>query len=327
MRSSIRSALSRLFLAALLPSTGCIRPPSRGYECLAPANPGGGWDLTCRAAAQVLNELELVPESMRVENLPGAGGGIAFAHTVAELHGDEQVLIAASPSTTLRLAEGQFGSLRASDVRWVGAIAADFGVIAVRPDAPFRNLDDLIEAWRSHPADVVVAGGSAVGGQDHMRVLLLADAARIDPRSIRYVPFDGGGEALTALLGGFVAVVPLDASEILAQYEAGNVRLLAVLASERLKDPFSEIPTAREQGYPVDSVIWRGFYVPSGIGEESYRKWVDAIEKVASSDAWAKLRSRYGLSPFYAGGDEFERTVAAEVERFRALTLRLGLIQ
>lgn len=328
MRSPVHNFVVFLALAlALLSATACIRPPSRGYQCLAPASPGGGWDLTCRAAAQVLNELQLVPQPMRVENLPGAGGGIAFAHTVAELHGDEQVLVAASPSTTLRLAEGQFGDLRASDVRWVGAIAADFGVIAVRPDAPWRNLRELVEAWRSHPGDVVVAGGSAVGGQDHMRVLLLADAAGIDPRGIRYVPFDGGGEALTALLGGFVAVVPLDASEVLAHYQAGNLRLLAVLAPERLKDTFAEIPTAREQSYDVDSVVWRGFYAPSGIGEESYRRWVVAIEKVASSEAWVHLRTRYGLSPFYAGGEEFEEMVGTEVERFRKLTLRLGLIR
>lgn len=312
---------------ALLISGGCLHPPSRGYECLAPANPGGGWDLTCRATAQVLNELDLIPEPMRVENLPGAGGGIAFAHTVAELRGDEQVIVAASPSTTLRLAERQFGTLRAADVRWLGAVAADFGVIAVGPEAPWRNLGELVEAWRTHPGDVVVAGGSAVGGQDHMRVLLLADAAGIDPHSIRYVPFDGGGEALTALLGGFVAVVPLDASEVLAHFEAGKLRLLAVLAPQRLKAPFAEIPTAREQGYDIDSVVWRGFYAPSGIGDDAYRRWVDVLEKVASSSAWAALRTRYGLSPFYAGGGEFEAMVTAEIERFQKLTSRLGLIQ
>jgi putative tricarboxylic transport membrane protein len=323
---SSRLALLSAILALLIPAA-CIRPPSRGYECLAPANPGGGWDLTCRAAAQVLNELHLVSEPMRVENLPGAGGGIAFAHTVAELHGNENVIIAASPSTTLRLAEGQFGDLRAADVRWIGAIAADFGVIAVSPDAPWHTLGDLVDAWKSHPGDVVVAGGSAVGGQDHMRVLLLADAAGIDPRSIRYVPFDGGGEALTALLGGFVAVVPLDASEVLAHFEAGNLRLLAVLAPKRLGEPFAGIPTAREQGFDVDSVVWRGFYAPSGIGEDAYRRWVDALQTMAESEAWAQLRARYGLAPFYAGGAEFEAMVAGEVERFRKLTLRLGLIQ
>ena len=122
---------------------GCALP-SRGYECLAPANPGGGWDLTCRAVAQVANELAILPQTLRVSNLPGAGGGIAFAHAVAERRGEENVILSASPSTTLRLAERQFGDLDVDDVRWVGAVAADFGVITVATDAPFRNLGDLI---------------------------------------------------------------------------------------------------------------------------------------------------------------------------------------
>jgi len=109
----------------------CVEP---GPECLAPANPGGGWDLTCRAVAQVLDGT-----SMRVRNVPGAGGGIAFAHVVAEREGDPNLIVAASPATTLRLAQGQFGVFEAKDVRWLAAVAADYGVIAVRRDAPATN--------------------------------------------------------------------------------------------------------------------------------------------------------------------------------------------
>lgn len=309
----------------LLLSAGCA-PPSRGYECLAPANPGGGWDLTCRSVAQVANELSILPQTLRVLNLPGAGGGIAFAHTVAERRGDESVLVAASPSTTLRIAERQFGELDEDDVRWVGAIAADFGVIAVSPDAPWQSLSDLVQAWKESPGEVVVAGGSAVGGQDHMRVLLLADASGIGLRHIRYVPFDGGGEAITALLGGFVQVVPVDASEISAHVRAGTVRLLAVLGPERLAPPFDSVPTAREQGFDVDSVVWRGFYAPAGIREEAYHRWVEALREIESSESWVRTRTRFGLTPFYSGGEEFEQRVRREVEEFRALTARLGLV-
>jgi putative tricarboxylic transport membrane protein len=315
------SLLPLLLLAAVACS-----PPSRGYECIAPANPGGGWDLTCRAVAQVANELAILPQTMRVLNLPGAGGGIAFAHTVAERRRDENVLVAASPSTTLRIAESQFGEFDEDDVRWVGAIAADFGVIVVGRDAPWRDLSDLIEAWRNAPSDVVVAGGSAVGGQDHMRVLLLADAAGLDLRSIRYVPFDGGGEAITALLGGFVEVVPVDASEIREHARAGSVRALAVLGPERLGPPFDSVPTAREQGYDVASIVWRGFYAPRQIDDEAYARWVEALNRIEASESWSRVRGRFGLIPYSRVGAEFETLVREEVERFRILTARLGLV-
>jgi putative tricarboxylic transport membrane protein len=309
----------------VLACAGCALP-SRGYECLAPANPGGGWDLTCRAVAQVANELALLPQTLRVLNLPGAGGGIAFAHAVAERRGDENVILSASPSTTLRLAERQFGELDVDDVRWVGAVAADFGVICVAADSPFRSLADLIQAWKDDPGKVVVAGGSAVGGQDHMRVLLLADAAGIGLREIRYVPFDGGGEAVTALLGGFVQVVPVDASEIGEHVRAGTVRVLAVLGPERLGPPFDAVPTAREQGFDVASVVWRGFYAPPGLSDEAYDRWVEALRTIETSEAWARMRTRFGLVPFYSGGASFEALVRQEVEGFRALTARLGLL-
>jgi putative tricarboxylic transport membrane protein len=274
----------------------------------------------------VANELGILPETLRVLNLPGAGGGIAFAHTVAERRGDESVLVAASPSTTLRIAERQFGNLDEDDVRWVGAIAADYGVISVSPDAPWRTLSDLIQAWKENPRDVVAAGGSAVGGQDHMRVLLLAHASGIGLRDIRYVPFDGGGEAITALLGGFVQVLPVDASEISSHVRARTVRLLAVLGPERLGPPFDSVPTAREQGFDVESVVWRGFYAPAGIREEAYCRWVEALRAIEASESWARTRSRFGLTPFFSGGEEFEELVQREVSHFRALTAQLGLL-
>ena len=185
---------------------------SRGWECIAPANAGGGWDLTCRSVGQVLSDLELSPGLVRTTNVPGAGGGVAYARTVAQRAEDPNVLIAASPSTVLRLAQRQYGSLTETDVRWVGALGAEYGVLAVAADAPWQTLDDLLDAWRQDPGSVVVSGGSAVAGQDHMKVLLLAHRSGIDPRRIRYVPFDGGGEAMTALLGGFVQLFSGEAS-------------------------------------------------------------------------------------------------------------------
>ena len=216
--------LTTVAVAATLAAAACAPPRSRGVECIAPANPGGGWDLTCRATGRIMAELHLVPGAVRVTNLPGAGGAIAYAHAVARRRGDASVLIAASPATTLRLAQGQFGRFTEESVRWVGAVAADYGIVAVSPDAPWSSLTALLDAWRRDPARVVAGGGSAVGGQDHMKLLVLARAAGIDPATIRYVPFDGGGEALTTLLGGFIQVFAGDASEVRGHIEAGTLR-------------------------------------------------------------------------------------------------------
>ena len=313
---------------ATFPWLACVpSPDARGWECLAPANAGGGWDLTCRSVGQVLSELGLAQGLVRTTNLPGAGGGVAFARTVAQRNDDPTVLIAASPSTTLRLAQGQYGKLTVDDVRWVGALGTEYGILAVAADAPWRGLDDLLAAWRRDPTSLVVSGGSAVAGQDHMKVLLLADRAGIDPLRIRYVPFDGGGEAMTALLGGFVDVFSGEASEVEGQVAAGRLRVLVALSPERMEGPLSSVPTARESGIDVTWVTWRGFYVPGGISDVQYQAWVDIVSQVGESSAWERARVVNRLQPFLLVGPDFAAFVKQQVEDFRDMSREIGLIE
>ena len=319
-----RAALVGLCGAAL----GTCAPieQRQGWECIAPAAAGGGWDLTCRLASSVMESLDVSPGRVRTINLPGAGGGIAFAHTVGERDQDERVLVAASPATTLRLAQGQFGRLNVSDVRWVAALGAEHGIVAVSADSPWSDLEDLMSFWSQDPSGIVVSGGSAVAGQDHMKMLLLARSAGIPVDAVRYVPFDGGGEAMTALLGGFVDVFAGEASEVEAQLESGDLKLLAVLAAERLPGSLSDVPTAAEQGFDVEWVTWRGFYVPAGIGDDAYRRWVEVLRLVGESDAWSAARVRARVQPLLILGDDFERFVNDQVEDFRELAEAMGLV-
>ncbi|TVP44090.1 MAG: tripartite tricarboxylate transporter substrate binding protein [Gemmatimonadales bacterium] len=314
-------------LFGVLALAGCEEPrQGGGWECVAPAAAGGGWDLTCRALARTLQELGLAPGMVRVVNIPGAGGGIAYANAVAQRRGDGNVVVAASPATVLRLAQGQFAHLVETDVRWLGAIATDHGVVAVSPDAPWEDLDALLSAWRADPGSLTVSGGSAVGGQDHMKMLLLAREAGVDPLAVRYVPFDGGGEAMTALLGGFVQLFSGDVTQVEAQVEAGNLRVLAVLAPERVGGALAAVPTAREAGYEVDWVTWRGFYVPPDVPEERYQAWIETLREAAGSEAWARELERTRLDPYFLAGPEFEAFVEAQVREFRALSRSMGLI-
>ena len=320
--------LLALALALALVPASCVPSNERqSYECLAPAAAGGGWDLTCRAVARLLYEKELIDRPMRVINMPGAGGGIAFAHAVGRRRGDAGVLIAASPATTLRLAQEQYGDLAAGDVRWVAALGADFGSLAVRADAPWRDLRDLVAAWRADPGAIVVGGGSAVGGQDHIKVLVFARAAGLDPRAIRYVPFDGGGEAMTSMLGGFIQVFSGDGSEVLGHVEAGGIRVLGVFAPHRLEGPLADVPTAREQGFDVDWITWRGFYMPPGVGDSAVARWSEALRRVEASSEWAEVRRRNGLGPFVMAGDAFASFVDDQVGTFVELSTELGLVR
>lgn len=293
-------------------------------ECIAPADPGGGWDFTCRSIGQVLTGIGAVDGPVQVTNMGGGGGGVALGAVVAGRNEDNSLIIAASPATTLRLAQGVLEQIDHTDFRWIGAIGADFGVIAVAADSEFQTVEDLISAWQGDPRSVAVGGGSAVGGQDHMKVLLLAEATGIVPTEVKYVPFDGGGEAMTSMLGGFIDVFPGDISEVIGQYEAGEVRILAALSPERL-DLIPDIPTVSELGYEMEWIVWRGLLGPGGMTDEAYDYWVDALGAVEASEEWQKIRDDSGIAPLRLLGDDFADFVSEQVDDFAALSESLGL--
>jgi len=274
-----------------------------------------------------MGELGLTPGSVRTTNLPGAGGGVAYAHAIAQRDDDPTLLVAASPGTTLLLAQGTWGDMTENDVRWLGAVGAEYGVLAVAQDAPWNTLNELLDAWRANPDGIVVSGGSAAAGQDHMKVLLLAHRAGIDPRSIRYVPFDGGGEAMTALLGGFVQVFSGEVSEILGQVQAGRMRPLTVMASQRLGGVLTDVPTAKESGVDVEWITWRGFFVPAGISDQRYQEWVDVLTAVGTSPEWEAARKVNRYEPFFMVGPEFDAFVKQQVQDFREMSREIGLIR
>lgn len=312
------------FLA--MPAAYAFEPDN--VECIAPADPGGGWDFTCRSVGRILAEQGLVPGSVTTTNMPGAGGGVAFAYVVGKRADDPNLLVAASTATTSRLAQNMFAGLSADQVRWVASLGADFGVIAVAPDSEYDNLEELMAAVKANPSEVSFAGASSVGGWDHLKVLLLAKQAGIENvRQVKYISFNSGGNALTQLLGGHVDAFTGDLSEITGMIGSGKIDVIAVLADKRLPDRFAELPTAREQGFDVVAPNWRGFYMGGEVSDEAYQWWVDAMDKLYQSEAWKDAMAKNGLVPFWKGGDELETFVAKQVKDIRQLSKELGLIK
>jgi len=297
-------------------------------ECIAPAAPGGGWDFTCRQVGKTLQDLGLVASTVQVTNLAGGGGGVAFAEVVNKRNDANDLIVAASSATSTRLAQGAYPGNTMDQVRWVASVGADYGIIAVAKDSEIETLPQLMDQIKADPRSISISGGSAVGGWDHLKVLLTANAAGIeDVRTIKYVAFDGGGEAVTQLLAGSVQAFTGDASEAKGFVDSGDIKVIAVLAPERLEGDFASFPTATEQGIEVVGANWRGFYAPGGMSDEAYDYWVDAIAQVYSSAEWKEIMAQNGLAPLDLQGEEFEQFVAASVQSIEDLSRAIGLIQ
>lgn len=297
-------------------------------ECIAPAGPGGGWDFSCRQLGRVSQELGIIDSSMQTVNLTGGGGGVAYAEVVNKRNEENDLIIAASTATSTRLAQGAYPGNSMDQVRWLGTIGADYGVIVVRTDSEFETLGDLMDQIKEDPRSISFGGASATGGWDHLKVLIAADSAGIeDLRSIKYVAFEGAGDAMTQLLGGSVEAVTGDLSEVLGFVESGDVRVLAVLAGERLGGALADFPTAKEQGIDAVGYNWRGFYAPGGMSDEAYQFWVDAIGETYASDEWKVVMENNGLAPLDLRGKEFEAFVADSISQIEQLSREIGLIQ
>ncbi len=307
-----------LLLALLGAATSCHAVALDKTQCIAAAKAGGGFDLTCKLAQTGLLNGKHIAAPMRVSYLPGGIGAVAYDTIVRQRPADAQTLVAFSSGSLLNLAQGKFGRNTESDVRWVAAVASDYGVIVVADSSPLKNLKDLMAALKADPAKVVFGAGGAVGSQDWVKAALTARAAGIHHRNMRFVAFEGGGEALTALQGGHVQVFTGDASETAGRLAAGApLRVLAVMSEHRLPGRLGAVPTAREAGFDLVWPIVRGFYVGAQVTDADYAVWVDLFGRMLASAAFERLRAERGLFSFALTGAGLDAYVKRSVLAYR----------
>ncbi|MDP2018471.1 tripartite tricarboxylate transporter substrate binding protein [Hydrogenophaga sp.] len=322
------SITSRLFAVAV--SASAVTAFAAGAldktECIAPAKPGGGFDLTCKLVQSALQEGKFIADPMRVTYMPGGIGAVAYNTVIAQKPDAANAIVAFSGGSLLNLAQGKFGRYTENDVRWLAAIGTDYGAVVVAENSPFKSLKDVMTAIKADPTKVVPGAGGTVGSQDWMKAALTARAAGVNPKTMRYVAFEGGGEALTALQGGHIHVFTGDAAEAGQQIKAGaKVRILAVMNDKRLSGDMASIPTAAEQGYDVEWPIVRGFYLGPKVSDADYKLWADTFTKLMATPAYDKLRSDRGLFPLALTGAPLDAYVKKQVADYRKLAEEFGL--
>ena len=296
-------------------------------ECIAPARPGGGFDLTCKLVQEMLDGRpgERAGAQVQIRYLPGGIGAVAFDRAVTQKLSDPEVFIAFSTGSLANLAQGKFGPHGPADVRWLATLGTEYGVVAVRKDSPLTSLAALVATLRKDPAGAVFGAGGTVGSQDWIKAALLVKAAGRDHRAMRFVAFEGGGQALAALKGGHVDVFCGDALEARAAVASGELRLIAVLSPHRLRPPLAHVPTAREQGVDLVWPTVRGLYMGPGVSEEARGRWAASFRTVMASPRYEALLAQHGLEPTPMTGPELDAWVHRQVEQLRELARVLHL--
>ena len=197
-------------------------------------------------------------------------------------------------------------------------------VVVANAGSPINTAQDLANALRADAGAVTWAGGSA-GGVDHIAAGQFAKAAGVDPKTINYVPYSGGGEALAAILGGQVSVGVSGFSEFSAQIEAGALKVIGITAPER--QSYLDAPTFAEQGFDVTVQNWRMISAAPGISAEDKAKLLGAIETMAGSAAWAESLATKGWVNTFLAGDDFAAYLEQQIASTTAILKDLGIAE
>ena len=291
---------------------------------LIPSGPGGGWDVTARGVGAALLKSGLVARAS-YENLSGGGGGRAIAHFVETADRRRETLLISSTPIVVRALQGIFPqSFR--DLVPIAAVIADYTCFAVKADSGFMNWHQLASAFLADPRSVKVAGGSVRGSTDHFVVAQAFANAGGNPRRVVYLAYDGGGKANAALLSRETQLLSTGCSEVIDLVRAGEVRVVAVTAPERLQ----ELPgalTLQEQGNPLVFANWRGFFGPPGQSREERDDYISLLRQLLTTTEFEEVRRRRGWVILFVAGDEFHAFLEEQEVQIGKMMRNLGFLR
>ncbi|MGD8416230.1 MAG: tripartite tricarboxylate transporter substrate-binding protein [Pseudomonadales bacterium] len=320
----MRASLRLLCFAVLLGLSGAAARASEPLHLLIPAGPGGGLDTTARALGDaVLGAGVRAPVSY--ENMTGGGGGRAMAYFIETAQRQHGTLLVNSTPLIVRSLQGLFPHSY-HDVIPVAGLIGDYGAFVVRADSAIDSWQTLVGTLRQRPGAVTFGGGSVRGSLDHIVLALALSGSGLDPRAGRYLPYDAGGKAMLALLGGEVDVLSTGVGETLSYLNSGDVRVLALTSSTRLP-LLPEVPTLTELGVPVDFANWRGVFAAPGTPEDVVTRLTADVRAATETGAWQKSLARYGWTSLDLYGDAFTRYLDAQQATLARTLTELGFIR
>ena len=313
--------LTRMLLlaCALLPALAAAQEPpypQRGNVEITVLFPAGtSADVTARLLAEGMSKQ--LGQTVLVVNRPGAGGAIGYKH-VASQKPDGYALVWNSNSISTTYHSGQLAfDYKAFDP--VARVLVESPVVAVRGDAKWKTLGDLMADAKARPG-IITVGNSGIGSHTHISSVALFHAAGVKIVDVPYA----AAQVVPNLLGGHVDVLVQLPGALATQVKAGNVRLLAAMIPAR--DPaLPDVLTAKEQGLDVSLEAWRGIAVPRGTPAPVIATLESAIRQTAESSDFARSAEKLGVRPAFMPAAAFGEVIAKEDAQLAQLMSLIGL--
>ena len=308
VRSMIAGALASLL--ALAPAMAADYP-NRPIEFVVPSSAGGGTDVMARNFAEVARKY--MPQPIIVSNKPGASGGIGMGEVQRAAPDGYKVSVLISELAIIpHLGMIKFGT---NDFIAIARINADPGAITVRADAPWNTVEAFLEHARKNPGTVTM--GNAGSGT----IWHLAAAAVEEKTGVRFnhVPFQGAAPSVLGLMGGHVDAIAVSPAEVSSYVAAGKLKMLVVMADQRLPGLYAAVPTFKERGVDLSLGTWRGLGVPKGTPPEIVNYLRDVTRKTVDDPAFKDAMAKGNLIVSYMEGEQFKPFMNASSDYFKKL--------
>src|SRR5438876_999761 len=297
--------MKKLWIAALVLCGSAVAQdyPSKPITMVLPFPPGGVAEIVGRPLASIMEKS--LKQPIVLINRPGAGGAVGMASVAKGPADGYTILMGLSSISIFPVSDrinGKPPAYELKDFAPIALVTADPTVLVVRADGPYKSVKDFVDAAKANPGKINYSS-SGVYGTLHVAMEIFANAAGI---KLFHIPYQGGGPAVTALLGGQVEASPQGPAAAIGQIKAGKMRALASWGSERLK-LLPDIPTFKELGYDAEFYIWTGVFAPAATPAAVIARLRAAVKEAAASPEFKGAMEKVQTPIAYLDAPEFRK--------------------
>lgn len=290
--------------------------PNKSITILVNTSPGSSVDVMARTVAKVAQKY--LGQTLVVENKPGGDGAIAMS---ALINGKTDGYTLWAGTKTLPVAlNTNMKQFKLDQFQPVIRIQDDPFALGVNKYSPFNNLTDLIKYAKAHPKEVKIGGFGAQSAHT-IATYDFMDKAGIE---MTWVPFNSGGDGITAVLGGHIDVSQSNPSSFNQFLKSGELKMLGVAANSPIAD-YPGVKTYKEQGIDIVDSQWRGLFVKGGTPDEIVQKLHDALKKAIYDPEFVDYMKKSSQLDGYQGPKEFKDSIQKEFEITKKLVEKVGL--
>jgi len=297
--------------------------PSKPITMIVPFPPGGVADIVGRPLAAQMERVFKQP--VVVTNRTGAGGAVGMAAAAKSAPDGYTILMALSSISIFPVSDriqGRAPSYEMRDFAPIALITADPTVLVVGADSPWKTLKEFVDSAKAYPGQINYSS-SGVYGTLHVAMEIFANAAGI---KLFHVPYQGGGPAVTALLGGQVHALASGPAAAIGQIKGGKMRALASWSTERLP-LLPEIPTFKELGYDAEFYIWSGVFAPATVPSPVLDRLRAAVREAATSAEFKAAMEKVATPVNYLDAPAFRTYWERDAARLQKALEKIGKVE